>query len=1029
MAKRKKEAGGQTSFESSDYRHGTERRTNIPPAKIAAEGKVPAIEKARYAHDPHLPPSLRFDATGESDRLYDLVAAAGSRPLTVREREQLEVGITHHAPWLEWAGRREERERGLFEVDPVALHIHERISAQAVIRAATRKDPQRDLFADPQQPYAEAVQFYQHDVDWANRLILGDSLQVMSSLARREGLAGQVQTIYMDPPYGVRFSSNFQPELRRRNLQDRDRDLTREPEMVKAYRDTWTLGVHSYLSYLRTRLVLARELLRDSGSIFVQISDENVHRVRGLLDEVFGPDNFVAQIVIKTTSGAGSPTGGTTTLPHVHDYILWYARDTAQLKYHQLFVSKESGKTGGELYQLLRMPDGYVRRMTGKEKAGAKEPPEGARRFMPDNLTSQSSPESSRFPVVAEGLEMRPGKGGWKTNPEGMRRLLGAARVWVTTNASARYMRFLDDFPVMPLNNVWTDVGTGSFTEDKVFSVQTNTKVVQRCVLMTTDPGDLVLDPTCGSGTTAYVAEQWGRRWVTIDTSRVALSLARQRLLTATFPHWRTVAEGQDGHADPGRGFLLQTVPHVQLKSIVRNEHLDPILDRHEARLEEALRACNKALSKVPKSVREHLREKLRAKERDKGKRSVTDRERRRWLLPPLNRSYSATQRRALVVAEDFDGWYHWEVPFDGDPDWPKALTQAVLAYREAWKEKTEDLDACIAANSDRESLVDQPEVESSVLRVSGPFTVEGVRPEELSLGEQGLPNTFEESTPADVASEADATLRNVTAYLDRMVRLLSEDGVTFPSNQHRAFAAVEPLYGSGSGSGSGSLLHAEGRWVETDASEPHSVAIGFGPQYGPVTAEQVEDLIRASRRYDELVIAGFAFDAAASAVIQESSHPKLRIHQAYIRPDVNPGMDGLLKETSNSQLFSVFGQPDVVVRRQGDAEWVCELNGVDVYDPVTSEIRSTGATKVTAWFLDQDYDGRCFCITQAFFPDQGAWRKIAKALGSSADTEAFEAFEGTESIPFTAGKHQRIAVKVIDPRGNEVMAVRTLDG
>lgn len=1032
MARKKRDAGADPSaVESSDYRHDREKRLNIPPAKIAAEGRVPSVEKARYAYDPHLPPTLRFDPAGEEDRLYELVATAGSRTLEVRERDELVSGLVQHAPWLEWAGRMEERERGFFEVDPVALHIHERISAQAVIRVATRRDPQRELFADPQQPYAEAVQFYQHDVDWANRLILGDSLQVMSSLAHREGLAGKVQTIYMDPPYGVHFSSNFQPELRRRNLQDRDRDLTREPEMVKAYRDTWTLGVHSYLSYLRSRLILAREMLHDSGSIFVQIGDENVHRVRGILDEVFGSRNFVAQIVMKTTSGAASPTGRTTTLPHVHDYILWYARRLDDLKYRQLFVSKASGKTEGELYQLIRLADGYIRRTTRKERDGSKEVPNGARRFRPDDLTSRSSPESARFLISTHGMEMGPGKRPWTTNEDGIRRLNGVGRIWVTKNATARYMRFLDDSPVMPLNNVWTDVGTGSFTEDKVFSVQTNTKVIQRCILMTTDPGDLVLDPTCGSGTTAYVAEEWGRRWITIDTSRVAITLARQRLLTATFKHWRTLSEAKDGHANPAKGFALKTVPHVQLKNIVRNEHLDPILHRHDAILDVLLGRCNEALTRVPQTLRDRLGAKLHAKEKEKGTGSVTDRDRRRWLLPPTNREYSAKQRKALVVAEDFEGWYYWEVPFDADPDWPKDLAEAVESYREAWQEKMAEVGECIAANSEGERLVDQPEVLPGVLRVSGPFTVEGVRPEELSLGEDGLfdptPNTFQESAPDDEASAAEVTLRNQTAYLDRMVRLLAEDGVTFPNNQHRGFEAVEPLYESG-GSG-GTLLHAEGKWQGTEDSEPNNVAIGFGPQYGPVTAEQVEDLVRASRRYNELVIAGFAFDAAASAVIQESSHPKLRIHQAYVRPDVNPGMDGLLKETANSQLFSVFGQPDLVVRRDGNDDWVCELKGVDVYDPISSEIRSTGAAKVAAWFLDQDYDGRCFCTTQAFFPDQGAWKKIAKALGSSADPDAFKALDGTESIPFPAGKHRRLAVKVIDPRGNEVMAVRPLEG
>ena len=336
-----------------------------------------------------------------------------------------------------------------------------------------------------------------------------------------------------------------------------------------------------------------------------------------------------------------------------------------------------------------------------------------------------------------------------------------------------------------------------------------------------------------------------------------------------------------------------------------------------------------------------------------------------------------------------------------------------------------DEVNACIAANADQEELVDQPEVVKGVLRVSGPFTVEGVNPEELSLGEEGLfdgtPNEFEGAEDSADGYE----VQNLHAYLDGMVRHIREDGLTFLNNQQRKFARVEPLFESATGT----VLHAEGLWEGEDDSGPNTVAIGFGPQYGPITAQQVEELIRASRRYDELVIAGFSFDAEATAVIQESQHPKLTIHQAYIRPDINPGMDGLLKNTPNSQLFTVFGQPEIEVEKTKEGEFVCELRGVDIYDPVKNTIVSTGARKVAAWFLDSDFDGRTFCITQAFFPDQKAWEKIAKALGGSADPETFEAFEGTVSLPFSAGKHSRIAVKVIDPRGNEVMAIRELKG
>jgi adenine-specific DNA-methyltransferase len=499
-------------------------------------------------------------------------------------------------------------------------------------------------------------------------------------------------------------------------------------------------------------------------------------------------------------------------------------------------------------------------------------------------------------------------------------------------------------------------------------------------------------------------------------------------VLTAKYEFFRTVDGDGEGH-NPGNGFVVQTVPHVSLSAVSRSADLEPILDYHRSILQVRLAACNDALlAGVSGALRTRLAAKLREKERTEGKRSVTDAHRRRWLLPPDNRDRSPKARKIATVDLDAPSWYEWEVPFDTDPDWPQALQEAVTAYQKAWRVKMNEVNDCIAANAEVEALVDQPEVVKGVLRVSGPFTVEGVRPGELNLGEEGLfagpPNKVEE-TEGETAEAAQADLQNQSAYLGRMVQLLRADGVTFPDNQQRNFARIEPLFES-SDSG-GSVIHAEGLWEGEDGTEPNHVGIGFGPQYGPVTAEHVEELIRASRRYDELVIGGFSFDAAASAVVQESAHPRLRIHQAYIRPDVNPGMDGLLKDTPNSQIFTVFGQPEIRVERNGN-EWTCELLGVDIYDPLTSTVRSTGASKVAAWFVDQDYDGRCFCITQAFFPNENAWEKIAKTLGSSADPEAFAAFEGTVSLPFRSGRHRRIAVKVIDPRGNEVMTIQRLE-
>lgn len=987
------------ALETADYRHDGEKRANIPPARLAAQGRVPRVAKARYRYNPHLPPVLRFDPTGKADEALDLQALidkAGKAPLTAEEQGRLREALAVHQPWLEWTQKQEQHDRGFFQVDPVVLHIHERLSARAIVRAALREDVQRKLFADPQQEYKDAVKFYQHDVDWANRLILGDALQVMSSLAQRERLAGEVQMIYIDPPYGIRFGSNFQPEVGKRDVKDKETDLTREPEMVRAYRDTWKLGYHSYLAYLRDRLQVARDLLADSGSIFVQIGDENLHRVRCLMDEVFGADNFHSQITFRTSVPLKSVG-----LAGITDYVLWYARNRKAIRRYDLFSERTLG-TGG-IYTNFEESSGHRRTMTAEEREGESPQERDSRVFGTDNLVSSGYTDTCIFDVVHEGTSYSPTSGkSWKTNQEGMRRLLRSHRV----NASGKTLRammYLEDYPVQKLTNLWTDV---KGENDKLYVVQTPTKVIQRCMLMATKPGDLVLDPTCGSGTTAYVAEQWGRRWISIDTSRVALSLARQRLLTSRFDHYKT-----EGDA-PCSGFRLKTVPHVTLGSIAQNTNLDPIFARHEPILDAALDGCNAALVRVPVTTRKALADKLVTKVAKDGKRAVTDADQRRWSLPK-------------------DRFEHWTVPFDTDPDWPKALQDAVTAYRAAWRAKMDEVNACIDANAEQEELVDQPEVVKGVVRVSGPFTVEGVRPEELSLGEEGLfdgtPNEVEDTLPhptlvygaTNEPLDTPPEVANLHAYLAQMTEHLRRDGVTFPGNKHRKLIRIEPLLDSGS------LLHAEGAWEGTE-DDDNQVGIAFGPQYGPVTAQVVEELIGASRRYTDLIVAGFSFEADACALIKEQSHPRLRIHQAHIRPDVNPGMDGLLKDTPNSQLFTVFGTPEIQVERDGES-WVCELVGVDIYDPVTNVVRSTKAEKVAAWFLDSDFDGRCFCVTQAFFPDQDAWEKIAKALKGSADPDAFDAFKGTRSVPFKAGTHRRIAVKVVDPRGNEVMAIRGL--
>ena len=970
------------SPEVQDYRHDNATRRNNPPAGIASHGGLREKPKQEYAYNPHLPPILRFDDTGDADQIPELLEKA-KNGLSDDEVKILADALKDRVPWLEWAGKQEAKS---FAVDPVALHIHERLSAKAILRTAARQDVQRQLFADPQQEYREAVQFYQHDVDWSNRLILGDSLTVMSSLANREDLAGKVQMIYIDPPYGIKFASNFQPTVFQRDVKEKESDLTREPEQIKAYRDTWTLGVHSYLAYLRDRLIVARELLTDSGSIFVQISDENVHRVRCLMDEVFGSENFQAMVNFRSMTPLGQKG-----IARVYDYIMWYAKDINHMKFRPMFFDREL-LDESEFSYLDRCDGTYEKLQRSELQALASERLLWV--FKRSVLTSSGYTPSCTYDFDYEGQTFSPlSRKSWRTTMAGMERLSVVKRLLIL-GRNLYFRQYHNDFPLIQMENSWTDTAAG-FSESKRYVVETNPKIIERCLLMTTDPGDLVLDPTCGSGTTAYVAEGWGRRWITIDTSRVAVALARQRLLTGNFNYYKL----EDESAGVAGGFINKTVPHITLRSIAQNTALDPIFAEHEPVLEEKLEALNRALEAVTPEIRTALRAKLAEKRRREGVKAVTDADRRRWELPTTE-------------------WKEWEVPFDADPDWPPELSEALTDYREAWRAKMDEVNECIAAAADSEELVDQPEVNRRTLRVSGPFTVEAVQPAEESLhddspigGEpEDMSDTFES---AGNGSES----TNAEAYLDNMIRLLRNDGVRFPDNRTMEFARLDPIEAD--------VLHAEGAWK--DDAEDRLIAVVFGPQHGPVTAMQVEECLPiASRRgYNDLVFAGFGFDGAAQAAIGDDPNPRVRTHTAHINPDV--AMGGLLKETPTSQLFTVFGEPRTKITARDEDEYIVEMEGVDVYNPVDNMVTSEGGDRVAAWFIDSDYDGRTFCITQAFFPDKKSWSKIARALKGVIDPERFENFSGTTSLPFPAGEHRRVAVKVIDPRGNEVMRVHNL--
>ena len=1034
------------------------KRKNIPPAGLEAQGEVRETPTFRYHYNPHLPPVLRSapDAAG-TDALPELLHEATRRPLSESEAAELAKALHRHEPWLEWSGK---RERPWFAVDPVALHMHERVSTQATLRVLARQDVQRDLFADPQLDYAKAVQFYRHNVDWANRMILGDSLQVMASLAHREDLAGKVQMIYVDPPYGIKFASNFQPQLGQRDVKDRQQDLTREPEMVKAYRDTWTLGVHSYLTYLRDRLTMARELLAESGSIFVQIGEDNRHHVRMIMQELFRPENFVAEITYRTSIGLSGEF-----IDPVCNYLIWFARDkrSAVRRYRQLNVELHIGEEGATRYRKIESRlNGEIRTLGSDDETDVNALPSGDWRFFTDQgMTSRSGSDTTRFPVRYEGKLWSPTAGGWRTSNDGMRRILGCERV-LSAGDTIRFKKYFDDFGAWAITNFWSDVtgGVQSRDDPKIYTTQTGTEVVKRCMLMTTDPGDLVLDPTCGSGTTAYVAEQWGRRWITIDTSRVALTLAKHRLMTARFDYYRlrelnsedvarnpggTWIKGIDSDGKPSAErltFDFKTVSHTTLRSIARNTSLDPIFAKHEPILTDALAKLNRAVAKATPELKHKLVDKLVAKHRSDGAAAVSDGDVRRWLLPdtPTDLIDPVAARRPLKAvtarqAANYRGkipqreWKEWEVPFDDDPDWPAPLRKALAAYRTAWRAKMEDVNACIEANAEVEELVDKPEIVKDTVRVAGPFTMEGV----IALEEgpdSPIGGGIEELDTFSEEESADLAVANAEAHLDKIIRLLKASGVDFAGNRNLKFRRLEPTSGV-------ALVHAEGEWLN-GSNQSGSVAVSIGPEAGNVTAMQIEEVIRHANRagYDDVVFAGFGFDAAAQDAIQNSSHPKLHLHMALINPDA--AMGDLLKTQPGSQIFSVFSAPRVVgPKRVDDGEFVVEVEGMDVYDPVRNTISPTDQQCIAAWFLDTDYDGRTFCICQAFFPDRSKWSKLARALGGKGliETNAFDALSGLRSLPFPRpvhlgpGQPWRIAVKVIDPRGNEGLRVLSGDG
>lgn len=783
-------------------------------------------------------------------------------------------------PQLVWQGK-DKQDREDLSVPVVPIYIQEKIHPQAIIDALPRieqaDDKQTDFFAafnDLPSDFADRVDFYHHEGNWSNRLILGDSLLVMTSLAEKEGLKGKVQTIYIDPPYGIKFASNWQVSTRKRDVKDgKAADATRQPEQVRAYRDTWKLGIHSYLAYLRDRLVVARDLLTETGSVFVQIGNENVHLVRCLMDEIFGSEQFVSQINFRTAMT--KPTIG---LNNVFDYILWYTRDIGQYKYRSLYTEKKSSAKASH-HQL------------------------------------QAAVKQNVYPFVFNDTRYDPANG-WRVPPEGMSRLAIAGRLYqagLTTSkvGTLKYTRFESDFMFTQLDNTWSQQ---SSEQNKVYVVQTAGKVIQRCFLMTTDPGDLVLDPTCGSGTTAYVAEQWGRRWITCDTSRVSLALARTRLMAARYPYY-LLADSPEGikketeltgktppdyktEDDIKKGFVYERVPHITLKSIANN------------------------------------------------------------------------------------------------PDIKEGMTR-------------EQIDSVIVRHADTETLFDQPYEDKKRVRVCGPFSVESLSPHRvLSTADDNLDGTVTEQ-------EARMQQDFATMILDN----LRKAGVQNTKKGERlSFDRLDPF--------AGSWVHATGEYTEA-TGKTRRMAVSIGPEHGTVGPQQVKEAAKEAVQgvgYDVLAVCGFAFDPHVAE--EAKRYGKLTVLPVKMNPDLAMD-DELLKKTGAGNLFMVFGEPDVEIKKQKNGQIIAEIKGVDVYDPTTGQIRSSSTDDIACWFIDTDYNGESFFVRHAYFTGAGKpYDKLKRTLRAEIDEEAWNSLYSTTSRPFDNPESGKIAIKVINHYGDEVLKV-----
>jgi adenine-specific DNA-methyltransferase len=951
--------------------HNEAKRRNIPTAELQSAAQraeeMHPFEPVTYHRADPLPEGTERPRDGDLDP--QIIWKGATIKISDEQIEQLKATgkVELGEAQLVWRGK-DQQDWSDLVVQAPPLYIQEKIHPKALIDELKRQTKQRqeedegipDLFGDfngLDDPEAR-TEFYQHDQHWSNRMILGDSLQVMASLAERESLRGKVQCIYFDPPYGIKFNSNWQVSTRSRDVKDgKQEHIAREPEVVKAFRDTWKDGIHSYLTYLRDRLTAMRDLLTESGSIFVQIGDENVHRVRAVMDEVFGEENFLVQINFKSKSPLGQSG-----LAKVYDYILWYGKDSERTKFRPLFNMRDISDDKEWRFLSDYEKEGGYRKVNDPEFSSLNNYDSIFRRY---KLTSSGYTKTCTYEFDLKGNKCKPyGRKSWATNKEGMERLKKADRLFLLSS-SPYFKTFYKDQPIIKFDNSWRDQPAA---EARTYVVQTAEKFIERCILMATDPGDLVLDPTCGSGTTATVAEQWGRRWITIDTSRVALALARTRLMTARYPYYY-LADSADGrkqeekitgklqpdsptYGDIRQGFVYERAPHITLKSIANNAEIDVIWENYQTKLEPLREQLNKALKQT---------------------------------------------------------WEEWEIPREASDGWPKDAKDAHANWWELRIQRQQEIDASIAQKADVELLYDRPYEDKSKVRVAGPFTVESLSPHRV------VPADEDELIHLVDAAEGKRTRKEAPLhdFTQMVLENLKTAGVHQADKEGRiSFTSIEGW---------------PGHWVAAQATyaegkKEKRAAIFIGPEFGSVTRA---DLTAAARealdaRFDVLIACGFNFDAHTGELSKLGPLPILK---AKMNPDLH--MSDELKNTGAGNLFVVFGEPDVEWKFTEDGNIIVEVLGVDVFDPKTGEVRASGKEDIAAWFIDTDYNEESFFVRHAYFTGANdPYKSLKTTLKSEIDKEAWETLYRDVSRPFPRPTNGRFAVKVINHFGDEVMKV-----